>query len=412
MSEIEKLRQAKKKAEDTLKVIEAKKLNGEITQGEYDAWKREFTDHIKKLSSMLEQKGVQVGEEKETPVDTRVQMYLKTDVQALLKAMLDGSLSDAVPVFDFTYGDRYPRIEEISNIKADDAKLLVGRLYEAGVLQREFHDAYVKCPKCNSFSIRPRIQCPSCGSSNLTRGEALEHLKCGYSDFTVNFDKKGVNYVCPKCKGELKKIGSDYERHEGWFKCHSCNVLSELPAVKEHCNACGNQFDKDEAVLYRAHSYKLSPNATKEVESALLVVSPIKDTLVKLGMSVESPATLTGFSGAKHQFMVAIKEAISPDSKPIIIDIAASEQKVDVNQVLSFFAKACDIDSVAKLLVGVPGFNDDAKKVASSYGIVALEAGDRSVIASLVTNFAQSVIKSNPDSVRREIEALRSALKA
>nr|MDO8133482.1 hypothetical protein [Candidatus Njordarchaeum guaymaensis] len=413
MPDVERLKEVRGRAEDALKSLETKKLKGEIPQSEYEAWKREFTSHIERIESALESKGNAKGEEEgDKSVDSRPQISPKPEDEAVLRSLLEGSAEHITPVFDWKYGNRYPRIEEDSGLTTEESKSLLEKLSEAGVLQREFHDVYIKCPKCNSFSIRSKLNCPSCGSSDIISGEVIGHFKCGYADFADRFKQDKEKYVCPKCKGELKKEGVEYQKPGVWFKCQPCNKFFPTPVLRQLCNACGSSLENEEVVLHRVDAYKLSPYAEKEIVSGLLVASPMKEFLAKVGLNVESPATLTGSSGTKHSFMMAITDTTAPQSRPIVVDIATSESKVEVNEVVTFFAKASDVDSSAEVLVGIPAFSEEAKKTASSYGVLTVEATQRKQIPSMFIKVIESMTKTNVEEVKKEIAAIKSALGA
>lgn len=411
MPDVDKLKEARKKAEDIIKSLETKKLKGEVPLSEYEAWKREFTNQIAKIDSQLQDKVAPKRDgEGEKPIEPRLQIPSQPEAQAVLRSLLESSSDRIIPVFDLNHGDRYPRIEEDCHLAPQETKSLLEKLSEAGVLQREFHDLYVKCVKCNSFSIRLRPSCPSCGSANIVGGRAIGHFKCGYSDFVDKFKQVDGKYICPKCKGELKAEGTDYQKPGVWFKCQSCNKFFPTPVLKQLCNTCGTLLGSEEAFLHRVYSYRLSPVLEKENVSKLLVASAVKEHMAKAGLNVESPATLLGISGEKQLFAMAINDSTAPQNKPIVVEIVNSQNMVDLSEVVSFFAKACDADASAEILVGTPAFSEEAKKVASSYGVLTVETTDRKEIPSMLIRVIESITNTNVNQVRKEINAIKSAI--
>nr|MDO8097520.1 hypothetical protein [Candidatus Njordarchaeota archaeon] len=410
MPDVDRLKEVRKKAEDAINALETKKVKGEIPESEYEAWKRELTKNIEKIDLALEGKNNPKAEEEDKAIDSRLKAYPKSQIEAVLKGLLEGSVESLAPVFDWKFGSRYPRVEEDAGLATEESKSLLEKLCESGGLQREFHDVYVKCPKCNSFSVRSRLSCPSCSSSDIVNGAVIGHFKCGYADFTDRFKKENEKYVCPKCKGELKTEGADYQKPGIWFKCQACNKFFSTAVIKQLCNNCGALFENEEAVLYRAPSYTLSPHFEKGIVSGLLIAPPVKESLSNVGLKLEAPFIPTGNSGEKQQFMMGIIDTNAPEAKPIVVDVVSSDTKVDVREVVTFFAKACDIDASVGVLIGLPAFSEEAKKAASSYGVLTVDGNERKQIPSLFIKVIESITKTNVDEVKKEIAAIKSAL--
>jgi Zn finger protein HypA/HybF involved in hydrogenase expression len=410
MPDVNRLREVRKKAEDALKALETKKLKGEIPDSEYEAWKRELTKNLEKIDSALEGKSKPKVEEEDKSIDSKLKAYPKSQVETVLKGLLDGSVESITPVLDWKSGSRYPRVEKDASLSTEESKALLEKLCESGGLRRELNDVFIKCPKCSSFSVRSRLSCPSCGSSDIVNGLVIGHFKCGYADFVDRFKREKETYVCPKCKAELRKEGVDYQRPGVWFKCQNCGKFFPTAIMKQSCNDCGALFENEESVLYRAPSYKLSSQLEKGIVSGLLVAPPVKEDLAKVGLKLESPFVSTGNSGEKQQFMMGITDTNAPQVKPIVVDIVASDGKVDLKEVVTFFAKACDVDASAEILVGLPSFSDEAKKAASSYGVLTVEATERKQIPSAFIKMIESLTKTNVEEVKKEIAAIKSAL--
>ena len=95
------------------------------------------------------------------------------------------------------------------------------------------------------------------------------------------------------------------------------------------------------------------------------------------GFYVEVPTYLRGISGVPLEFSFAVwsnRDARDGGSPPYLVgEVFTSEDAVDVNAVLSFWAKSMDIEAKNKILVAVPGFDDTARNLAKSYNIFLLE---------------------------------------
>jgi Thaumarchaeal output domain 1 len=92
-----------------------------------------------------------------------------------------------------------------------------------------------------------KFKCASCGSTNIDKGDAIEHLHCGHIDKYEEF-VKGDKMSCPKCGRELKALGVDYRKTGLFFKCGACCNIMPIPTYNYICGGCGesstaNQLD-------------------------------------------------------------------------------------------------------------------------------------------------------------------------
>jgi len=102
------------------------------------------------------------------------------------------------------------------------------------------------------------------------------------------------------------------------------------------------------------------------------------------GMSpLSSSLVVTGKSGIRHSFTLGMK---GPVSVALACDIVVSDPPVPINEtmVLSLFIKVYDVNANNVVLCGVPSLTPEAKKLASQYKMVVLEAPDKEqVLAKL-----------------------------
>ena len=153
---------------------------------------------------------------------------------------------------------KIPFLELISTLK---------ELAETNFLEAKPSHSVVACPSCGSLTANPSLQCPDCGSVLLDKGEALEHLSCGYVDFRTKFDKG--DSVCPKCKKKLKILGVDYRRVESWYKCLNGHFFGR-PILSFACSECGEKFTLDEAALKTLYYYRLTKRGRQRLRLGLL----------------------------------------------------------------------------------------------------------------------------------------------
>ena len=73
-------------------------------------------------------------------------------------------------------GYRYPVAEEYFG---ENAQKQLDRLVEDGLMEREFYQRELGCPKCGSINLIVRFHCPKCDSTNMVKSDVIEHWPCG-----------------------------------------------------------------------------------------------------------------------------------------------------------------------------------------------------------------------------------------
>lgn len=92
-----------------------------------------------------------------------------------------------------------------------------------------------------------------------------------------------------------------------------------------------------------------------------------------------SPLVVTGKSGVRHMFTFGMK---GPVSVVLACDVVVSDPPapIDETKVLALFIKVYDVNANNVVLCAVPSLTPEAKKLASQYKIVVLEAPDKEQI--------------------------------
>jgi hypothetical protein len=304
--------------------------------------------------------------------------------QVLLSKFLNGEIKKLEPVYTSQGGYRYPVIEEILG-DASQVDSFLNKLSDAGVLEKTLFDKVILCPKCSFSNISFRYCCPFCKSFDIQKSSLVEHIKCGYMDLEANFRQRD-KYFCPKCHEEMRKIDVDYRKAGVWCTCNNCNKSFDIPVSEHFCRNCSVTSTFEEASIKEVYSYSLSKDFKAESCQGLFLAAPIQEFLTKEGLTVRSPASLKGKSGAKHSFdIVAHKGTIDAPKKVIVVDLATSTGDVVSEQpVISLFAKIFDVSPERAFLITIPRLSENGKKMAELYNIHAIEAKNQDeAIASL-----------------------------
>lgn len=128
------------------------------------------------------------------------------------------------------------------------------------------------CPKCGSNPKESYLTCPVCDSTDIVKGEVIEHNKCHHIDFKSNFIDSDGNFECPKCGEVLKQIGVDYLRIGTNYKCSNSHIFP-YPEHKYICVECDVEFKENEANLKGVYKYSMLENG----KSRLFICDSILD---------------------------------------------------------------------------------------------------------------------------------------
>ena len=122
-----------------------------------------------------------------------------------------------------------------------------------------------------------------------------------------------------------------------------------------------------------------------------------EDVVRRLGKSAYvdpllSPLVVTGKSGVKHSFTLGTK---GPVSVALACDVVVSDPPtpIDETKVLALFIKVYDVNANNVVLCAVPSLTPEAKKLASQYKIVVLEAPDKEQIFAKLPDILRKLPK-------------------
>ena len=302
----------------------------------------------------------------------RAELYQKRSTQLLLSKFISGEIEKLDPVYDPKKGYRYPLVESIVGT-SEKAEEFLNKLYEVGILERKLYDKTIYCPFCGSSNVSTRYCCPFCGSFNIKKSALIEHVQCGYIDIEEKFLDKEGNLICPKCEKSLEKPDVDYRRAGIWCKCNDCGKSFDIPVTTHFCRECRSTFNFENAVCKDVYTYFLTEEARKEAKLGEMLITPIKEALIKMGFEAESPAFLKGKSGATHTFDIAAYKK-GETRELMVMDLAISDDEVLEQPVIAMFAKIYDVMPDKACLVAIPKISENGKKMASLYKIEVIEA--------------------------------------
>jgi len=298
-------------------------------------------------------------------------------VARLLTEILSGNIVDIRPQLDLTTkeGFSYPNVELILEAKGEQVISILESLTAAGIFKREFFDRFLRCPQCQSVNLRPSTHCPKCGSGNIVRGRILEHLICKYVGLEEEFMAKG-RYICPKCRQEMRTIGTDYQSLGLLRKCRDCDEIFNIPLIKWRCMRCSSLTAEDKVIEVNLYSYAFSQEQKAWLEFELKPKTQLVEFLKHHGYEVTENAKIKGRSGAEHDIDILATRDDGIITHNVAIGIEAAKDKVELAKIFDFDDKAYDAGIHDKILVVIRGLNPEAEQFANQQRIKVFEVRD------------------------------------
>ena len=299
----------------------------------------------------------------------------------LVGAMLEAKLVDIKPQLDFTteLGFIYPVVEQAARVKGKEAVEIVESLTDKGILLRSFFDRLLRCPRCQSINLRPSTHCPACGSGDIVRGRILEHVACGYVGVEEEF-ATGGRYICPRCKLELRTLGTDYRSRGVLRKCHDCSEVFNVPMIKWRCLKCSSLTDEDEIEEVSVYAYSLDESKRNWLEFELQPKVQFLEFLRRHGYKITANARVKGRSGAEHTIDMLATRDDGVITHNIAIGVEISRDKIRLDRIMDFDVKAFDSGVHDKVLIIIPALGEEAAKFASYHGIKVFEPNDLQIL--------------------------------
>ena len=244
-----------------------------------------------------------------------------------------------------------------------------------GIVKEEPFDYIRKCSRCDHHGMVVKVACPACGSTNTDQGKVIEHLPCGNIDLESKFQTAEGGLACSKCKKKLKAVGVDYVKPGSYCSCLSCKTLSPEGRMQFICLNCGSSLAKEEMKLEPLAAYSVDQEAVAKYldKTGFQFHLSIVDALRSRGVNAAPRAAVTGSSEVQHTFDIVGYLGDEPEPA-VAVEIEKSTEPVDPESLLNFLARCLDARVARKVFIGVPGFSDEARKLAGAHGIEIIES--------------------------------------
>jgi ribosomal protein L37AE/L43A len=314
----------------------------------------------------------------------------------LIQEIMEGKISEVKPSTKLATKDGfgYPQAESILESTTSETVATLEFMANEDILERNLHENILFCPKCQSPNLKRGLSCPKCGSGNIAKGRILEHLACRNNSLEEDYGNNG-KYICPKCRQELRFLGTDYQSLGINYKCRECGGISKDAAFNMQCQQCSHLFPEGEAKEIVLYSYRLNERKKRQLQYELSEKPRFVDFLRSRGYDVIESAKVNGTtkSGAKHILDILAQRSDGLVTYTIGVGILVDSQgqEVSLAEVFSFDNKVYDLGIHDKVLLVVPKLSPEAGQFARQQRIKVIEEKDMELL-----------LKSPPPSVQKQ----------
>ncbi|MCX6008620.1 MAG: response regulator [Chloroflexi bacterium] len=313
-------------------------------------------------------------------------------VVRLIDALVKGKIAEISPIIDIAAkgGFTYPAVDRLLETSGEETAHILEILAKDDILNRKLFEKLHVDPE-GSLELVPVERCPHCGSVNLLKGQLIEHFGCG--NVALNQDYMSDHkYICPKCKKELKLLGTDYRYAGMQYRCLDDGDIFPTPVTKWRSLQTGRVWAMEELQEAWIYSYSLNPDRKDWLEFQLKPKAQLIDFLRVRGYQVEELAELHGASGATYtiDILASRDDGLAQFRMGIgILTALLGENEVGLDELFKFDTKAYDTGINYKAVIALPRLSPEATKFAERQKIGVFEVADPETFMSYLSSQAR-----------------------
>ena len=260
----------------------------------------------------------------------------------------------------------YPPLDKMLYLNIDKVLGILDYIVQKGFMEKRVVEILRFCPTCFSYEIIPTEHCPSCNSTNLTRGKVIEHFSCGYRNLEGAFIvDRGLE--CPRCHSPLQVEGKDFSRGKLMYKCNMCGNLFDSPLIDYHCQKCGKVASLAEVGEIVVDEYRIGDSKLKVVEQVLNTLKYYENLFKSKGYKVYTLTKLAGLSGIEYDVdLYAVHENLN-DS--VLIQTYLLDDEITPYEVIRLYTIAYDVGVKKVYAIASQRFTKEAEELANVYNI-------------------------------------------
>jgi len=330
---------------------------------------------------------VKGGSGKESPLLSSIEW-------SFLRKMLNEGVFEIKPrISEQGFSYRYILKDLGLDLSDEEFASILRKLNETGIFEKRHYDSIIACPECGGTIFNIRYHCAACGSTNLSYGEALEHLTCGHIDLVESFAKN--DYKCPKCQKRLRAIGVDYRKVGRIYRCVDCGFVSPSIDARTYCTKCGHRIEEDAEILH-GYSYLTSEDKIRSVLESGELVLQVEETLRKLDLRHEVNYTVKGDSGMSHTwpFAVWVKSTSSMSPDLMIEFLLRGDRDELSSKIIKTAVKKVDAGVPAVLLLTQAKPDKTIKQVGGNLNIKIVHVEKPDEVSKRIRDAVKELMKS------------------
>jgi len=300
--------------------------------------------------------------------------------EMLLDMIVDEDLREIVPLPNNTSpeGGSYPSIESRLGLETETVMRLLRRLQDRNVVHVtgvEFKK--IVCPHCLSALHTINLRCKTCGSVNIGRQRIMQHEACGYLGPETSFIA-GERAICPRCSSLVRITASSLEEgadalkvHSTFFTCFNCNEVGPEPNISFRCLTCGIDYDMNNFEFRTFYRYSLNTEVFSALQERSRSMRMIAEELRRRGLEVRVNARVVGSSKVTHRVDLLFGREGRLDRAAFFLQDLG--ERLSVNSIIRIIFVKSDLRLESVALLSMGKLSDDARFLASRYGIVLIE---------------------------------------
>ncbi|MBI4304317.1 MAG: response regulator [Chloroflexi bacterium] len=319
----------------------------------------------------------------EAVVPSITEVWDDVGVRIMVEALLTGKLTEITPEIDLSVQDgfTYPEAEGIMKKSGKAMARILEALVTDGILVRRPFIKLLLSPD-GSAQLLPEERCPHCLSSDIVAGRVIEHYACGYVGLETEF-KAGHQYVCPKCRKELKQIGTDYRNLGLLFRCNTCHEISPAPLIEARSTRTGKVYKREELTEVWLYSYHLNERKAKWTDFQARQKARLVALLKRQGYEVEERARVAGKSGTIHTIdVLATRDDMILQHRVAMGIPWTEEPEIGIRELFDFESKCNDAGIHDKVVIAVTKLSREAQAFAEIHQIKVHQAEDLTQLLS------------------------------
>ena len=252
------------------------------------------------------------------------------------------------------------------------------------ILERFVFERLMVCNEHpESMSTSVRINCPHCGSIDISKLHLIEHRRCGYISENKNFEftADGKITQCPSCKKQIKDEKKEITRPAMWYNCNACKDKFDDVSVNLHCRKFNHDFEISDSQSLLIPGFKIKNLADTSNASISPILTSLKNLLDSFGFSAEENYTVTGKSGNNYRINIYGEDE---NHRTIFIFIRNPNAENDNSELNSKIIEVLDTSPTVTILIGFPSISEKAKTITGNYNISLITDKDPNKILSSI----------------------------